>query len=362
MRFTALAVGICASMTAGTAIAEQQVSIYNWADYIAEDTIPNFEKETGITVKYDMYDSIQMVETKVLTGNSGYDVVVYDGSNPKVEQQIQAGAFQKLDMKQIPNYANLSQQAQDWLSVYDAKQEYGVPYLWGTIGIGYNPALVKKYAGEVPTDSWSLLLDPQVASKLAQCGLTLIDEPVEVYTATLSYLGKNPTEMTEENLKLVSDHLAKIRPYITYFGSAAVINSLANGDTCVGQGYSGDVFISADRAAEANNGVEVAYSIPKEGSIVFFDAMYIPTSAKNIDEAHKFINNMLEPKVSADQANYVFYASPNEKAEPYLTDDVKLDPGIYPTQDVMAKLYPKPAYDKQFGRKLMRMWNKFKAG
>ncbi|WP_428775990.1 extracellular solute-binding protein [Vibrio sp.] len=362
MRHTNIAIALTAALLAGHAVAEEQVNIYNWSDYISSETIPEFEKATGINVRYDMYDSIQMAETKLLTGNSGYDVVVYDGSNPKVKQQIQAGAFQKLDLAKLPNYKNLSEQSKKWVSVYDEKKEYGVPYLWGTIGIGYNPDLVKKYAGNVPTDSWSMLLDPEVASKLGQCGLTLIDEPIEVYAATLSYLGKDPSVMSSENLKLVETHLKKIRPYITYFSSSKIISSLANGDVCVSQGYSGDVMIARDRADEADKGVHVSYSIPKEGSIVFFDAMYIPRDAKNIDQAHKFINNILEPKVGAAQSNYVFFASPNKEATPYLLDEVKNDPGIYPSDQVVDKLYPKPEYDSKFGRKLMRMWNSFKAG
>ncbi len=362
MRKTHIAITF-ASLFAVTSMATaKEVNVYNWYDYIAGDTIPNFEKSTGIKVRYETYDSYQMAETKIMTGNSGYDIIYYEGSSHKIAQHIKAGAYQKLDKSKLPNYKYLDQHSRKWIAAFDPQAEYGVPYLWGTTGIGYNPELVKKYAGDVPTDSWKLLFDPAIAKKLSQCGLTMMDDPMEAYGAVLSYLGKDPQEVSIENLKLVEEHLMKIRPYITYFDASQVITDLANGDTCVAHAYSGDVFISKDRAAEANNGNVPTYTIPKEGARVFFDAMYIPADAKNVDAALAFMNDMLDPKVAAANSNYVFFANPNTEAQQYVDPEVKNDPGIYPPEQVMNKLFTLPAYDNKFGRKLLRMWSKFKAG
>ena len=269
--------------------AEEVVHVYNWSDYIAEDTLANFEKETGIRVVYDVFDSNEVVEAKLLSGRSGYDLVV--PSNNFLAKQINAGAFQKLDKSQLSNYNNLKPELMKQLEAADPRNEYSVPYLWGTTGIGYNVAKVKEVLGEdAPVDSLELLFNPKYAEKVSKCGMSFLDSADEMLPMALVYLGLDPNSTNSDDYVKAGEVLSKVRPYVTYFHSSRYITDLANGDICVAFGYSGDVFQAAARAEEAENGQEIGYAIPKEGANLWFDMLAIPADAKNAKNAHTFIN------------------------------------------------------------------------
>ena len=359
------AAGLLAALAvtlAGTATAEEEkvLNVYNWSDYIAEDTIANFEERTGIKVNYDVFDSNEVVEAKLLAGNTGYDVVVPTAAF--LERQIKAGVFRKLDRTALTNYDNLDPDIMSRVALHDPGNAYAVPYMWGTTGFGYNEAMVAEALPDAPVDSWAMLFDPDVISKLASCGVTLLDAPTEVFSAALVYLGKDPNSEDLDDLKAAEELLAKIRPFIRYIHSSQQINDLANGEICVAMGWSGDMMIAADRAAEADNGVEISYTIPKEGTIVWFDMLAIPADAPHPQNAHLFINYLLEPEVIAAVSNYVFYANPNAAATDLVETEIIEDPGIYPPPEVKAKLFPDLAHSARFTRAQTRAWTRFKTG
>ncbi|MBP7625125.1 MAG: extracellular solute-binding protein, partial [Xanthomonadales bacterium] len=268
-----------ATTPAQPAAEEKVLNIYNWSDYIAEDTIANFEKETGIKVTYDVFDSNEILETKLVTGNTGYDIVV--PSLSFLARQVQAGVFQPIDKSKITNYGNLDPKLMGTIAQLDEGNSYSVPYLWGTTGIGYNVAKVKEILGEnAPVDTWAMVFEPENLKKLSACGVALLDTPSEMIPPVLKYLGEEPNSFDEAVIQKAVDRLQQLRPHITYFHSSQYINDLANGDICVAIGWSGDIFQARDRAAEAAKGVEIAYSIPKEGAPVWFDMMAIPKDAK----------------------------------------------------------------------------------
>ncbi|MGD8976872.1 MAG: polyamine ABC transporter substrate-binding protein [Gammaproteobacteria bacterium] len=339
---------------------EPVLNVYNWSDYIAEDTIANFEERTGITVNYDVFDSNEVVEAKLLAGNTGYDIVVPSASF--LERQIKAGVFQKLDRDKLSNWSNLDEDIMARVALHDPDNQYSAVYMWGTTGIGYNEGKVAEVFPEAPMDSWATLFDPEVISKLSECGVTLLDAPTEVVSAVLAYLGRDPNSETDEDLAAAEEVLMSIRPHIRYIHSSQQINDLANGEICVAMGWSGDMMIAADRASEAEGGVEVAYSIPKEGTVIWFDMLAVPSDAPHPNNAHLFINYLLEPEVIAAVSNYVFYANPNAASTEFVEAEILEDPGIYPPPEVKAKLYPDLAHSAEFTRKLTRTWTRFKTG
>ncbi|MBA1182924.1 polyamine ABC transporter substrate-binding protein [Pseudomonas psychrotolerans] len=351
-----------AGLFAGNASADTKVlHVYNWNDYIAEDTIANFEKESGIKVVYDVYDSNETLEAKLLAGRSGYDVVV--PSNSFLAKQIKAGVYQPLDKSKLPNYSNLDPQLMKTLEVSDPGNQYAIPYLWGTIGIGYNPAKVKAALGDnAPVDSWDLIFKPENLSKLKGCGVAVLDSPTEIIPAGLHYLGYKPDSQDPKEIKAAEDLFLKVRPYITYFHSSKYISDLANGNVCVAVGYSGDIAQAKARAADAKNGVTVAYNIPKEGAGTFFDTMAIPKDAENPEGALKFINYIMEPKVIAAVSDYVQYPNGNKAATPLVAEEIRTNPGIYPTQETMAKLYAFPDLPAKTQRLMTRTWTTIKSG
>ncbi|MBY4678185.1 polyamine ABC transporter substrate-binding protein [Marinobacterium arenosum] len=350
--------GLAANATAGD---KDTVHIYNWADYYAEDTLSNFEQRSGLKVQYDVFDSHQVLETKLLTGGSGFDLVYPEGSN-MLKRQIAAGAYQKLDKSQLTNWGNIDPTVLKWLADNDPANEYAVPYTWGTVGIGYNIAKLQERLPQAPTDSWQLLLDPNTVAKFTNCGVTMLDDPIAAYMAVQAYLGRDPASTSKDDLKAVEEHLQKIRPHITYFHSSQYRPALAAGDVCLSQSYSGDLYLAQARADETGNGIKLAYSIPREGAEVFMDVMAIPVDAPNADKAHLFMNYLLEGKVIADVTNYTYFANGNSAAEPFIDDGIKQDAGIYPPETVKAKLFTKPTYPQKFVRKLNRMWAKVKSG
>ncbi|WP_295468309.1 polyamine ABC transporter substrate-binding protein [uncultured Pseudomonas sp.] len=344
----------------GTAVAEPTVRVYNWSDYVGETTLEDFQKATGITPVYDVFDSNETLEGKLLAGHTGYDVVV--PSSNFLAKQIKAGAFQKLDKSQLPNWQNLDPALLKQLEKSDPGNQYGVPYLWGTNGIGYNVDKVKAALGTDKLDSWAILFEPENLKKLSKCGVSFMDSPDEVYPAVLQYLGLDPNSTNPEDYKKAEAQLLKVRPYITYFHSSKYISDLANGNICVAFGYSGDVFQARSRAAEAKKGVNIGYAIPKEGANLWFDLLAIPKDAKNVKEAHAFINYLLQPEVIAKVSDYVGYANPNPKAGELMNAELRQDETVYPPQAVMDKLYVMKELPPQILRLETRSWTRVKSG
>lgn len=347
---------------AAGASAQEVLNVYNWSDYIGEETIANFEKEYGVKVNYDVYDSNQVVEAKLLAGNSGYDIVVPTLAD--AERLIKAGIFQEIDKSKLSNYGNLDPVILKQQAKYDPGNKIAVPYFWGTNGYGYNVEKVREILGDdAPTDSWALIFDPKYAEPLSKCGLSLLDDPGEVVPLVNFYLGNAPDgPPTQDVIESAIAELEKIRPYVTYFHSSQYINDLANGNTCVAMGWSGDVGMAALRAEEAENGNEIKYVIPKEGTLIWFDAMMIPADAPNPDLAHKFIDYILRPDVEAEIANYVAYATPNLAAMDLIDEELLNDPGIYPPQEVKERLRSKAEPGPRVLRTRTRLWTKLKTG
>lgn len=345
----------------GTAQAETTVHIYNWSDYIGEDTLAEFRKATGIKPVYDVFDSNETLEGKLLAGRSGYDVVV--PSNHFLGKQIKAGAFQKLDKSKLPNWSNLDPALLKQLEVNDPGNQYAVPYLWGTNGLGYNVEKVKAALGDdVEIDSWAIVFEPENMKKLSSCGVAFLDSGDEMLPAMLNYLGLDPNTQNPEDYAKAEAKLAAVRPYVTYFHSSKYVSDLANGNICMAVGYSGDVFQAADRAEEAGKGVEIAYVIPEEGANLWFDMLAIPADSGNVEAAHRFINYLLEPEVIAQVSDYVGYANPNLKAREFMDPDVLADEAVYPPQDVLDKLYISAELPTKVQRLMTRSWTKVKSG
>ena len=338
----------------------KELFVYNWSDYIAEETIPGFEAMTGIKVTYDVFDSNEVLETKLLAGHTGYDVVVPSASF--LERQIQAGVFMKLDRSKLPNFVNMDKEIMARVARHDPGNEHSVPYLWGTTGIGYNPDKVKEALGTDTIDSWSAVFDPAIAAKLAKCGLVMLDAPGEVIDSALIYLGRDPNSEAPEDLAAAEELLMTIRPHVRYFHSSQYINDLATGEICVALGWSGDVLQARDRGAEAATPVNVAFSIPQEGAIMWFDMLAIPADAPHPGIAHEFINYLMDPAVIAQVSDYVSYANGNAASLPLVSEDVKGDPSIYPSADVAQKLFPHLAESQEFSRLLNRSWTRIRTG
>jgi putrescine transport system substrate-binding protein len=349
------------SQPAAAAGSGGELNVYNWSDYIGETTVEDFQKATGITVRYDVYDSNETLEAKLMAGNTGYDLVVPTTSF--LGRQIQAGIYQEIDKSKLKNYKNLDPQILAAVAPFDPGNKYAVPYFWGTVGIGFNVDKVKERLGDnAPVDSLDLLFKPEYASKLQDCGISMLDAPSDMFQTALKYLGKDPHSKSEEDYKAVADMFAKVRPFIKYFHSSQYINDLANGELCAVIGWSGDVFIAASRADEAKNNVHLDYRIPKEGSLLWVDSLAIPKDAKNVDNALKFIDYLNEPQVAANGVNYVSYASPNTAALPMVNDDIKNNPSIYPTDEVKKNLFPDAVADPDLERLRTRTWTAIKTG
>jgi putative spermidine/putrescine transport system substrate-binding protein/putrescine transport system substrate-binding protein len=338
--------------------AAQTVSVYNWTDYIGETTLADFQAKTGIKVIYDVFDSNETLEGKLLAGRTGYDVVV--PSNHFLARQVKAGAFLKLDRSQLPNFKNLDPKLLKLLEKNDPGNEHSVPYLWGTNGIGYNVDKVKQVLGIDHIDSWAVLFEPENIKKLHECGVAFLDSADELFPAILNYMGKDPRSENPEDYKQAEAKLLTLRPYITYFHSSKYISDLANGDICVAFGYSGDVFQAANRAKEAKNGMNIAYSIPKEGSNLWFDLLAIPADAANPKAAHAFINYLLDPEVIAKVSASVGYANPNPAAKAFMAPELVNNPEIYPSQEVLDKLYISTTPTPAVMRLMTRSWSKVK--
>ncbi len=349
-----------ALLVAGTATAEE-VRVYNWSDYIDESLLEKFEAETGLELIYDVFDSNEVLETKLLAGSSGYDVVVPSGTF--LQRQIAAGAFQKLDQSKLTNSGNMWDLIKDRTAQYDPDNAYSINYMWGSTGIGTNVGKVKEILGDdAPIDSLSLVFDPANMEKLSECGVFFLDAPTEMIPAALTYLGEDPDSKDPDVIARAEEVLMPVRPYVTKFHNSEYINALANGEICVAIGWSGDILQARDRAAEAENGVEVAYHAPKEGALMWFDQMAIPADAPNPEGAHAFLNFIMDAGNMATASNYVYYANGNLASQDLLVEDVIGDPAIYPDEAALENLYTTTPYDAKVQRVVTRLWTKIKSG
>jgi len=345
---------------AARAPARKVLNLYIWADYLAPDTIANFEKLTGIKVNVAFYDSNEQLETKLLAGQSGYDVVVPSASF--FERQIKAGVYLPLDKSRLPNIANADPTLLSRVAANDPGNAHGVIYMWGTIGLGINRKMIRALAPDAPTDSWRLVFDPAWAAKIARCGINFLDSPAEMMRVVYTYLGKDLNSADPADLAAAEKVLAGIRPYIRNISTADYIEALANGDLCVAVGYNGDLLQSRDRAREAGKGIEIQYETPVEGTVLWFDNLAIPKDAPDPDSAYAFINYILTPQVAADISNFKRFANANAASQPFLQPDVRGDPGIYPTPQIMGRLKVQTADSPDQARAQTRAWQKFKTG
>lgn len=340
---------------------EKVVNVINWSDYIAEDTNANFEKASGIKVVYDVFDSNEVLETKLLAGKSGYDVVV--PSSDFLGRQILAGVFHPLDKSKIPNYSNLDPEVMKRLENLDPGNQYGIPYMIGTTGIGYNVDKLKAAFGSTDiANSLDLIFKPENISKMKDCGVTVLDAPVDIIKIALHYLGEDPNSQDPQVIEKAVPLLKSIRPYITTFHSSSYIDALAAGDTCLVLAWSGDIIQARDRAKEAGNGVNIAYSIPKEGAPQWFDMLAIPKDAKNIDEAYAYINYLLDPKVMAANSNYISYPNAIPATKPLIDPSITGDPTLYPPPEVAAKLWTFTIAPPKVAEQYTRIWTDLKTG
>ena len=340
---------------------ERIVNVYNWSDYIAPGVTDDFTKETGIKVRYDTFDSNDTLETKLLAGKSGYDVVVPTAYF--LERQIKAGIFQKLDKGKLPNLANMWPEITQQLAKYDPGNDYAVNYMWGTTGIGYNVKKAREVlGGDGKIDSWDIVFKPENLAKFKACGVHMLDSSDDILSAALHYLGLDPNSTKEADLQKAADLMMKIRPYVRKFHSSEYLNALASGEICLVVGFSGDIKQAQKRATEAKNGVEIGYSIPKEGAQLWFDNLAIPRDARNTAEALAFINYLQKPEVAAKNSNFISYANGNLASQKFIDRAILDDKTIYPDEATMKQLYTIGAHDPKTQRLMNRLWTKIKTG
>lgn len=360
----ALAVAGLAGVTAtgGWAQEEKVLNIYNWSDYIAEDTIQNFEKETGIKVRYDTYDNNEIVHAKLVAGKTGYDIVV--PSSNFAGLQVAGGLLAKLDKNQLPNLKNMDPDIQAKMAAIDPGNQYMVNWLWGYTTIGINTAKVKAALGAepIPANVWELFFNPKYVSKLKSCGVSVLDSPTEVLPAALHFLGKDPDSKNPSDYKEAAEVLRSIRPYVTLFSSSGYINDLASGSLCLALGWSGDINIARKRALEAKSGQDVVAFVPKNGGLLFFDMMAIPVDAPHPKNAHAFINYIMRPEVHAAITNKVNYANPNKESRKFINEAVAKNPSVFPSSADMANMVPPKALSNDVRRMATRTFTGFKTG
>ncbi|MEK1907256.1 MAG: polyamine ABC transporter substrate-binding protein [Pseudomonas sp.] len=363
-RSTLLNLGLATSLCSGLASAASDtpsVHVYNWYDYIGPTTLKDFQRDSGILPVYDTFDSGEVLEAKMLTGHSGYDVVV--ASNFILPGLIKAGAIQKLDRSQLPNLPHLNPVLLEKLRANDPDNLYAVPYLWGTDGLGYNVDKVKAALGEnAPVNSWDLLFKEENLAKLSQCGVALLDAPAEIMPIALHYLGLPPNSSNPEDYKKAQALLLKLRPYITYFDSSKIQSDLSNGDICLALTWSGTVHSAKQAADEAGKGVRVEYSIPVEGAPLWIDNLVLVNDSPRPANGLAFINYLLRPDVVAPATDWIMTANANRDATALVTAAVRDNPGIYPPPEVMAKLFILQPQTHAIERIRTRAWSTIKSG
>ncbi len=344
----------------GPSSAEQTLNIYTWAGYIAPDTVANFERETGIKVRYSTFDTNEVLATQLLTGHTNYDIVL--PSDFFFDRLMKARVFRKLDKAALPNRANLDPEIMRKLAVHDPGNLYAVPYLWFTTGLGYNVDKVRERLGRSDFDSWSLLLDPKNAARLEDCGIQVLDSPTDVFSSVLIYLGKDPESRDPADLNAAADALMKIRPFVRSIDSVGTVGELANGGVCLILAWSGDATEARYRALEASNGVNVRYFVPREGGLIAADMMSIPADAPHPQNAEKWMNYLMRPEVMASITNAVKYPNGNSASLPFVQASIRNDPAIYPDAETRAKLHVLPAMTPEETRLVTRLWTRFRTG
>jgi putrescine transport system substrate-binding protein len=339
----------------------RELRVYNWADYMLPSVPKAFQEKSGIQLTWDVFDTNEALEAKLLTGNSGYDLVV--PSNTFLDTQIRAGVFQKLDKAKLSNWQHLDPALLQLMTANDPGNEHAVPYMYGTVLLGFNPDKVKAALGEdAPVNSWDLIFKEENAAKLAQCGVTMLDSPGEILPIALHYLGLDPSSTQREDYDKATELLLKIRPHVRYFHSAKYMTDIANGNICVAIGYSGSFYQFANRAKEAGNGVVIDWRLPKEGAPLWFDSFAIPASANNVDEAHEFLNNLLDPQVVAPISTFLGYPNPNKSAMPLVSAEIRDNTDLTPTAEAQKRLYVLKPLPQKAERLRTRAWTRIKSG
>ncbi|MDH5502160.1 MAG: polyamine ABC transporter substrate-binding protein, partial [Gammaproteobacteria bacterium] len=346
--------------TAETASSERVVNVYNWADYVAPDTIEKFEAEYGIKVNYDLYDSSEVIDVKMLAGNSGYDVVVH--SSQFSSRLTPIGVYEKLDYSKIPNVKYLDREIIARTDSYEKTVGYSMPYHWGSTGYAWNVEMVRARLPDHPMDSADVLFDPAVISKLADCGVSFLDGPTDLIPMVLAYLGRDPNAVDDENLAAAEQALKAVRPYVRYFSNQKMMMDLPNKEVCVAMSWSGDYVQAALRAKEAGISIELRYTLPKEGSGLWVDGIYIPADAPHKDNAYAFINFLTRPDIAADISNFVNYANSNKGAREFMRPDLLSNPAIYPTEEGWKVLFPILTVDPKRERPRTRVFARVKSG
>jgi putrescine transport system substrate-binding protein len=361
VRFGAAIAAILAVLTPQARAQQRTVNFYNWSNYIAPGVLEDFTKETGIKVVYDTFDANETLETRLLAGKSGYDVVVPTAYF--LQRQITANVFQKLDKSKLPNLANAWLMVTKQLSIYDPGNQYGANYMWGTTGIGYNVKMVQKILGpDARIDSWDIVFKPENLAKFKDCGIHMLDSADDIFPAALSYLGLDPNSTRPADLEKAADLVVKIRPYVRKFHSSEYLSALATGEICFVVGWSGDIMQARSRAAEANNDIEIGYAIPKQGAQMFFDNLAIPADAKNVSEAYELMNYLYRPDVAAKNTDFLSYANGNLASQTLIDPKILNDKNIYPDDATLAKLFVITARDPATQRIINRLWTRVKTG
>ena len=350
----------CGARSDDNATSENVVNVYNWADYIGPDTVAKFEAEYGIKVNYDIYDTQEVVDVKLLSGSSGYDVIVH--SNQLASRLAPIGVFQKLDFSQIDNTRFLDPEILQRTALYKESAGYTVPYMWGTTGYAWNEEMVRARLPDHPMDSSNVLFDPEVISKLADCGVSLLDAPTDVIPMVLAYLGRDPNAVDEESIAAAEAQLTLIRPYVRYFSNSKLISDLPNREVCVAMSWSGDYAQASARAEEAGLDIKLNYTVPKEGSGLWVDGIYMPADAPHKKNAYLFINFILRPRIIAGISDYIFYANASEAAREFMSPRVLDDPGIYPNNETWGVMYPVLSAQPKQERLRTRAWARVKSG
>jgi putrescine transport system substrate-binding protein len=339
---------------------EKILNFYNWSDYIGPTTLADFEEEYGIRVNYDLYTSTEVVEAKLLAGRTGYDVVLH--SARYAARLIPIGVFHPLDRDRLPMWDNLDPWVMSALEAYDPGNKFGIPYMWGTTGFAYNVDMIRERMPDAPVDSGDMIFNPDVVSRFADCGVSLLDEPTDVIPMVMLYLGHDPNSMELEKIAEAEAVLKSVRPYIRYFSSTKMINDMPNEETCVAMSWSGDYAQAMQRAIEVGVDIELAYNVPKEGTVIWFDGLFIPADAPHPDNAHLFLNYLMRPDVIAAISNEVRYANANMAAIPFMLPEVVNDPAAYPDQSIRERLDAGKIFGPKLERRRTRAWSRVKTG
>jgi putrescine transport system substrate-binding protein len=339
---------------------EKVLNVYSWMDYISPDTIPNFEKETGIKVRYDTFDNNEVLETKLLTGHTNYDVVI--PTENFFELQLHAGVYRKLDKTALPNLLNADPDILGRMAAHDPGNQYAIPYMYTTTGLGYNVAMVRARIGANIPDGWGLLLDPSNAAKLKDCGITMVDSPIDVFESAIIYTGHDPSRLDPADVAAASEVLRKIRPFVRYIDPAQYISDLANGSVCISLGWSGDIEQARSRAKEASTGADIAYLVPREGALITIDMMAIPADAPHPRNAEIWMNYLMRPDVMANITNYIKYPNGYASSLPLINAAIKSDESVYPSVATRERLVTNRAVPPEYSRLITREWTRFRTG